>query len=83
MEKLDQLAKRFSNRAGLLDDWLNSTEKLMEDLLNHPGTQAGAAKKADALAAEVESKAGYPTRCPRTLVCVLSPFYFLLKFCIK
>ncbi|VDM03390.1 unnamed protein product, partial [Schistocephalus solidus] len=52
LEKLEQMAKRFNNRAGLLEEWLDSTERLMEDLLNNPGTQAGAAKKAEALAAE-------------------------------
>ncbi|KAL7059515.1 hypothetical protein AAHC03_013256 [Spirometra sp. Aus1] len=56
LEKLEQMAKRFNNRAGLLEDWLDTTERLMDDLLNHPGTQAGAAKKAEAVSAEVQSK---------------------------
>uniref|UniRef100_A0A5K3EGH0 SH3 domain-containing protein n=1 Tax=Mesocestoides corti TaxID=53468 RepID=A0A5K3EGH0_MESCO len=56
LEKLERLVRRFENRAKLREEWLDEMEGLSERLQKLPGTQAGAARKAEALRVDIESK---------------------------
>ncbi|VDL15838.1 unnamed protein product [Hymenolepis diminuta] len=56
LEKYDKLVRKFEHKAGLREDWLTEMEDLSERLQKMPGTQAGSARKAEALRMEIESK---------------------------
>ncbi|KAL5964605.1 Spectrin alpha chain [Taenia solium] len=50
------MVRRFEHKAAMREDWLREVEDLAEHLQKLPGTQAGAARKAEALRLEIESK---------------------------
>ncbi|KAM7541962.1 hypothetical protein Aperf_G00000017227 [Anoplocephala perfoliata] len=56
LEKYDRLVRKFEHKAALREDWLAEMEDLSERLQKEPGTQAGSARKAEALRVEIESK---------------------------
>lgn len=56
LEKYDRLVRKFQHKAALREDWLTEMEDLSERLQKMPGTQAGSARKAEALRVEIESK---------------------------
>ena len=50
------MVRRFRQKASLRVDWLTEMEELSERLQKVQGTQTGAARKAEALRMEIESK---------------------------
>ncbi|VDK20324.1 unnamed protein product, partial [Taenia asiatica] len=56
LEKCERMVRRFEHKAAMREDWLKDVEDLAENLQKLPGTQAGAARKAEALRLDIESK---------------------------
>ena len=56
MEKYERMVRRFHHKASLREDWLTEMEELSERLQKVQESQAGAARKAEALRMEIESK---------------------------
>lgn len=56
LEKYEKMVRKFYHMAGLREDWLTEMENLSERLQKTPGSQLGAARKAEALRMEIESK---------------------------
>lgn len=52
----ERMVRRFEHKAAMREDWLTDVEDLAERLQKLPGTQVGAARKAEALRLEIESK---------------------------
>ncbi|KAL5107304.1 Spectrin beta chain [Taenia crassiceps] len=56
LEMYERMVRRFEHKAAMREDWLAEVEDLAERLQKVPGTQVGAARKAEALRLEIESK---------------------------
>ncbi|VDM16022.1 unnamed protein product [Hydatigera taeniaeformis] len=56
LEMYERMVRRFEHKAAMREDWLADVEDLADRLQKLPGSQAGAARKAEALRLEIESK---------------------------
>ncbi|KAH9280373.1 Spectrin beta chain, non-erythrocytic 1 [Echinococcus granulosus] len=55
LEKYERMVRQFEHKAAIREGWLTDMEDQAEWLQKLPGTQAGAAKKAEALKLKIES----------------------------